>query len=63
METHRIRVLGPDDHALHARLMTMFGEAFEDPETYTGERPGRDHVSRLLSEPGFIAMAAMPTKW
>ncbi len=59
MPAHPITVPGPEDHALHARLMTMFGEAFGDPETYTGQRPGPDHVGRLLSQRGFVALAAM----
>ena len=59
MPSHDIRVLGPDDRALHAGLMTMFGEAFDDPERYTGARPGVDHVRRLLTDHGFVALAAI----
>ena len=59
MPLHDIRRLGPDDLDLHARLMTLFGEAFEDPATYTGARPGPDHVRKLLNDQGFLALIAL----
>jgi aminoglycoside 3-N-acetyltransferase I len=42
-----------------AAMMTAFGEAFEDPETYTRARPGKDYVRRLLGSDHFIALAAL----
>ena len=59
MPIHDIRRLGPDDLDLHARLMTLFGEAFEDPATYTGARPGPDDVRWLLNDQGFVALIAL----
>jgi aminoglycoside 3-N-acetyltransferase I len=59
MRLRDIRALGPDDLALHADLMTLFGEAFGDPGTYTDARPGPEHVRRLLSDPRFVALAAI----
>ena len=40
-------------------MMTMFGEAFDEADTYTGRRPGREYVERLLGRDSFIALAAM----
>lgn len=39
--------------------MTVFGTAFEDPQTYTGARPSRAYLQRLLSRDSFIALAAL----
>ncbi|MDP2716196.1 AAC(3)-I family aminoglycoside N-acetyltransferase [Rheinheimera sp.] len=43
-------------------LSTMFGEAFNDPETYTGKRPGADYLRRLLKSDSFIAIVALDDK-
>lgn len=40
----------------------MFGEAFNDPETYTGKRPGADYLRRLLKSDSFIAIVALDDK-
>jgi aminoglycoside 3-N-acetyltransferase I len=56
MPTHHVQRLGPRDHALMSSLMTLFGEAFEDRETYTGARPGRPYVERLLGSDHFVAL-------
>ena len=54
-----IRHLTPDDIALMEALLTTFGEAFNDVDTYTGNRPGADYLRRLLGGDSFIALAAM----
>jgi aminoglycoside 3-N-acetyltransferase I len=54
-----IRVLGPDDVAVMDGMLTMFGEAFGDPETYGRARPGADYLRRLLGSESFIALAAL----
>ncbi len=59
MAPHDIRQLGPGDADIFAGMMTMFGEAFQEPETCTAARPGPAHVTRLLSDRGFIALAAV----
>lgn len=51
--------LTPDDDALFAGLLTMFGEAFDDPATYGGARPGEAYRRDLLGDPTFIALAAV----
>ena len=53
------RHLGPDDIAAMNRLLTVFGEAFGDPDTYGAKRPGTDYLRRLLGGDSFIALAAL----
>jgi aminoglycoside 3-N-acetyltransferase I len=40
-------------------LLATFGEAFEDPATYTARRPGDAYLRRLLADDTFIALAAV----
>ncbi|MCP4328013.1 MAG: AAC(3)-I family aminoglycoside N-acetyltransferase [Alphaproteobacteria bacterium] len=47
------------DIALMEALMTAFGEAFDDVETYTGARPSRAYLEHLLGRDHFIALAAV----
>ena len=54
-----IRQLGPDDILLIEALLTTFGEAFGEMETYTAKRPSEDYLRRLLSGNTFIALAAV----
>lgn len=54
-----IRQLGPDDLPLMDGLLTMFGNAFDDQESYTAARPGPDYLRGLLGGETFIALAAM----
>jgi aminoglycoside 3-N-acetyltransferase I len=54
-----IRPLGADDVALMDGLLTMFGEAFGEPENYGRARPGAGYLRRLLGSDSFIAIAAL----
>jgi len=54
-----VRQLGPDDVVLMEALATMFGDAFNDPASYTAKRPSAAYLKRLLSSDYFIALAAM----
>jgi aminoglycoside 3-N-acetyltransferase I len=54
-----IRRLAPADLALMDGLLALFGEAFGDPGTYTGKRPGDAYLRRLLASDDFIALAAV----
>jgi len=54
-----IRQLTPKDVALMEAMMTTFGEAFEEADTYTAARPGAEYMERLLSNQHFIALAAL----
>lgn len=54
-----IRLLAPDDVALLEAMSTMFAEAFDEPKTYTAERPRREYLQNLLGGDSFIALAAV----
>ena len=53
-----VRVLSPDDVHLMQDLLRMFGEAFNDLDTYTAQAPDREYLKRLLGGESFIALAA-----
>ena len=40
-------------------MLTTFGEAFEDIETYSGARPGASYLQRQLGSDTFIAIVAL----
>jgi len=54
-----IRLLKSEDLTLMASMMTTFGKAFDDVETYTASRPSNAYLQRLLSSNDFIALVAM----
>jgi aminoglycoside 3-N-acetyltransferase I len=54
-----IHHLSPNDVALLEALLTTFGEAFNEVDTYTASRPGSDYLRRLLTDDTFIALAAV----
>lgn len=56
--THDIRPLAPTDLAVFDKLLDLFAEAFDDPESYSTARPGRAYAERLLARDSFIALAA-----
>ncbi|MDT9600694.1 AAC(3)-I family aminoglycoside N-acetyltransferase [Sphingosinicella rhizophila] len=49
--------LGTDDAHRLQQMLPMFGEAFDDAETYRGA--SRDYLTRLLGRDTFIAIAAI----
>jgi aminoglycoside 3-N-acetyltransferase I len=53
-----IRQLTPNDVALMEALSRTFGEAFNDMDAYTANRPSGDYLRRLLGGDSFIALAA-----
>jgi aminoglycoside 3-N-acetyltransferase I len=54
-----VRQLGADDIPLLTALLTTFGEAFNDLDTYTANRPREAYLRRLLGDESFIALAAV----
>jgi aminoglycoside 3-N-acetyltransferase I len=54
-----IHLLTPEDLALMESMMTIFGKAFDDVETYTAVRPSKAYLERLLASDYFIALAAL----
>lgn len=59
--THPIRLccLTPKDVGLMEAMLTMFGEAFDQVETYSGARPSIAYLERLLGIDAFMALVAM----
>ena len=54
-----VRQLEPNDVALMEAVMTVFGEAFNEVDTYTGARPSTRYLERLLGGSHLIALAAL----
>jgi ribosomal protein S18 acetylase RimI-like enzyme len=54
-----LRVLGPDDVAHMESMLSLFGRAFDDPESYDRSHPGPGYLAGLLGSPNFIAVAAI----
>ena len=55
---HVIRRLSPDDGSLMNELLSVFGEAFDDADTYGAHRPRPAYLRQLLAGDSFIALAA-----
>ena len=53
------RSLTPADVPFMRRLVTMFGDAFDDVPTYEGAPPDDEYLASLLAKPHFIALAAL----
>jgi aminoglycoside 3-N-acetyltransferase I len=56
---YSIHALTTGDDALFDGLLTMFGEAFDDTPAYGDARPGPAYRQELLSDPNFVALAAV----
>lgn len=54
-----IRQLNPDTLDLMDASLDLFGEAFDEPDTYGDARPGPAYMGRLLGSEFFIALAAL----
>ncbi len=54
-----IRQLTPEDLALMEAMLTVFGEAFGEMDTYTEARPSAGDLKHLLGAEHFIALAAL----
>ena len=52
-----VRLLAPDDVALMESLLAVFGEAFDEIETYCGARPSAAYLQRLLGSNYFLDLA------
>lgn len=55
----QIKVLAASDASLMRAMLTMFGNAFEDPASYAQAQPDDAYLTQLLSSPTFIAIAAL----
>jgi aminoglycoside 3-N-acetyltransferase I len=54
-----IHQIAPNDIALMEAMLEIFGEAFSDVETYSGNRPSAAYLERLLGRDYFIALVAL----
>jgi aminoglycoside 3-N-acetyltransferase I len=54
-----IRQLSPEDESLMRAMLRMFGEAFDEPDTYGRKQPGSAYLRQLLARDTFIALAAV----
>lgn len=54
-----VRALGRSDVPQLRRMLDMFGVAFDDQATYSGSQPDDRYLEGLLSDSGFIAIAAL----
>jgi aminoglycoside 3-N-acetyltransferase I len=53
-----IRLLGPEDLAAMHGLLDLYGEAFDEPETYGRARPAGSYLQGLLGTQTFITLVA-----
>ena len=53
-----IRQLTVDNVPMMEALLTTFGEAFDEVDTYEGKRPSREYLRQLLGRDYFIALVA-----
>ena len=51
-----INHLTSSDVPLMEALLTMFGEAFDDMDTYAGNRPSESYLRQLLGNDTFLAL-------
>ena len=58
-ESINIRQLSANDLPLMESLLTTFGEAFNEVDTYDSSRPSTAYLKRLLCSDYFIALAAL----
>jgi aminoglycoside 3-N-acetyltransferase I len=56
---YEIRLLAPGDVDLMQGLLTTFGQAFDDAQSYDGARPSTSYLRRLLGSDTFIALVAL----
>jgi aminoglycoside 3-N-acetyltransferase I len=57
--TFTIQRLAPADHALMHGMLGMFGDAFDEGQTYGRARPSAPYIERLLGGDTFIALVAL----
>ena len=59
MDEFEVRRLCPGDLGLMRDMLRVFGEAFDEVETFSKRKPGDEYLQRLLGKPGFVALAAV----
>ncbi|MDQ2077654.1 AAC(3)-I family aminoglycoside N-acetyltransferase [Marinimicrobium sp. ABcell2] len=59
---YRIVQLTPDDLARMDALLTLFGEVFNEPDTYSKNRPCASYLHQLLGSDYFVTLVALQEK-
>lgn len=54
-----IRLLGGSDFGALRAVLTLFGDAFDDHESYVARQPSDHYLQDLLSSRTFVAIAAL----
>jgi aminoglycoside 3-N-acetyltransferase I len=57
-KSFNVRALGAGDIAALRAMLSMFGKAFDDVETYSARQPVDSYLENLLSSDTFVALAA-----
>jgi aminoglycoside 3-N-acetyltransferase I len=57
--SYEYRMLGPGDVQLMRDLLAVFGDAFEERETYMSSQPSDAYLRTLLEKDSFISLVAM----
>ena len=53
------KLLAASDHELFDGMLRLFGDVFEEPDSYLGAVPSRRYVESLLADRHFIAIVAV----
>jgi aminoglycoside 3-N-acetyltransferase I len=59
LSSFSIHQIAPDEIALMAAMLTTFGAAFDEVETYSQNQPSAAYLQRLLGSDYFIAIVAL----
>ncbi|MFK7859713.1 MAG: AAC(3)-I family aminoglycoside N-acetyltransferase [Granulosicoccus sp.] len=59
MKNFTIKCIDSENVPLMEALLTVFGEAFDEVETYSGRRPDTKYLAQLLGSDHFVALAAI----
>ena len=57
--TYYYKKLTSSDEVLLKQLLSVFGQAFNEPDTYQGKVPSDKYLEALLSKEHFIALVAL----
>ena len=58
MSNRSIHALMPGDTARFRAMLALFGEAFDDRDTYNAQQPDDTYVETLLANTNFVALVA-----
>ena len=56
---YQVRRVLPGEGELMHGMLTLFSQAFDDPEAYDEKRPSAQYLDRLLAGESFIALVAV----